>query len=130
MSLLVVSYFVNMTVLRNNLSATRHILIGFANSCFLCCVCIGSFPEIIRVEGREIEETGWYGQTSVLVFLVWLFNVLCSVGFACWTWKRQRQSSSSGSSDEDNSKVTNNSRRNSHSIRGGFEYFDGYAYSN
>ena len=124
MTLLVVSYFFNMSVLRNNLPAARYVLIGFANCCFMCCCLIAGLPEIIKVEGREIEETGWYGQTSVLVFLVCLFNALSSVGFAIWTGQRQQRSSISGSSSRNNAKA--GSWRDSLFVRHGDEEDDGY----
>jgi hypothetical protein len=80
-----VSFSVHKLVVQNNMMALRWTLIGFANSSFICCVLLGGL-EAIQVEGREVEETGWYGQISVLIFLTCLFNMLSALGFALWIW--------------------------------------------
>ena len=62
-------------------------LIGFANLAFLCCVLVAGLGAV-GVEGREIEETGWYGQWSVLVFLTSLLGLVYSLVFLLWAHVR------------------------------------------
>jgi hypothetical protein len=62
-------------------------LIGFGNTCFLVCLLTAGL-DAIQVEGREIEETGFYGQTAVLVFLTCLFGIVYSVLFSFWVRRR------------------------------------------
>ena len=42
----------------------------------------------IEVEGREIEETGWYGQFSVCIFFTCLFWVIHGLVFI-WLLRRR-----------------------------------------
>ena len=64
-----------------NLEALRFALLGFANYAFICCVLLGGL-DAVKTEGREIEETGWYGQTSVLLLLTCLFMLVSSIIFS------------------------------------------------
>ena len=83
-SWLVVSKLVYQAALARDYFGVRNSLMGFANVSFLVCVLLAGTKETIQMEGREIEETGWYGQTSVLVFLT---NVLALLGcLACAVW--------------------------------------------
>jgi hypothetical protein len=70
-----------------SLSQLQWALVGFGNTCFLVSVLIGGL-DAIQVEGREIEETGFYGQTAVLVFLTCLFGIVYSVIFSFWVRRR------------------------------------------
>lgn len=70
-----------------NFDALKYALFGFANVCFLVMVLVAGL-DAIAVEGREIEETGWYGQTSVLLFLTCLFGLAKSLVFAGWMHKK------------------------------------------
>lgn len=55
-------------------------LIMFANLAFMCLVLVAGLGAI-RVEGRELEETGWYGQFSVCLFLTCLFWLIDGLVF-------------------------------------------------
>jgi uncharacterized membrane protein YciS (DUF1049 family) len=70
-----------------SLSQLQWALIAFGNTCFLVCVLIGGL-DAIQVEGQELEETGFYGQTSVLVFLTCIFGIVYSIVFSLWLRKR------------------------------------------
>jgi hypothetical protein len=72
---------------QGQMQAFRWTLLGFANYAFICCVLIGGLG-VVEVEGREIEETGWYGQTSVLVLLTCLLGMVSSLAFSLWLRKR------------------------------------------
>lgn len=69
------------------LNAFRWALIGFLNYCLVVMVLLGGL-EAIEVDGRELEEDGWYGQTSVLLFLTCLFNMILALVFISWSGKR------------------------------------------
>jgi len=94
-----VTYWVHKLSIQKNMDALRWALFGFANYGFICCVLLGGL-EAVQVEGREIEETGWYGQTSVLVFLTCLFNMLSSLFLALWTFRKSAKPAPLVSEDE------------------------------
>eukprot|EP00526_Cylindrotheca_closterium_P021032 CAMPEP_0113620378 /NCGR_PEP_ID=MMETSP0017_2-20120614/10383_1 /TAXON_ID=2856 /ORGANISM="Cylindrotheca closterium" /LENGTH=213 /DNA_ID=CAMNT_0000530039 /DNA_START=31 /DNA_END=672 /DNA_ORIENTATION=+ /assembly_acc=CAM_ASM_000147 len=75
------------TVNRNfslgKLKSVRWSLVGFINYSFICAVVVGGIPELISDKGAELEETGWYGQNSVLLLLTCLFQMLSSSIFVC-----------------------------------------------
>jgi magnesium-transporting ATPase (P-type) len=71
----------------NKLEGMRWALVGFANVCLTTMVLLVGL-EAIEVEGRELEEDGFYGQTSVLLFLTCVFGLIQSVVFIGWTGKR------------------------------------------
>ena len=52
--------------------------------------------DAVKSEGREIEETGWYGQTSVLLFLTCLFGMIKCLSLQFWLAQRAK----SGKEDE------------------------------
>jgi hypothetical protein len=98
----IVALFLTMTLYGNHLLAQQQqgsssstvllpqlqwALIGFGNTCFLVCILIGGL-DAIQIEGREMEETGFYGQLSVLVFLTSLFGIVFSVVFYVWIRRR------------------------------------------
>jgi len=101
----------------SKLEALRWILIGFANYCFVIIVLLIAL-EGVEAEGREIEETGFYGQTAVLLLTTCIFALFQSIVYVSWTTKRLNhlkamdESSSTEKSDEyvaieyDNSPVT------------------------
>lgn len=64
-----------------NFEALRFALLGFANYAFICCVLLGGL-DAVKSDGREMEESGWYGQTSVLLVLTCFFMLIVSVIFS------------------------------------------------
>jgi len=101
----------------SKLESLRWILIGFANYCFVIIVLLIAL-EGVEAEGREMEETGFYGQTAVLLLMTCIFAMIQSIAYVSWTTKRLNHlkalddSSSTEKSDEyvaieyDNSAVT------------------------
>ncbi|KAG7368490.1 hypothetical protein IV203_031233 [Nitzschia inconspicua] len=69
------------------LEGLRWALFGFANMCLVTMVLLVGL-EAIEVEGRELEEDGFYGQTPVLLFLTCFFGITQSIVFIGWTAKR------------------------------------------
>lgn len=63
--------------------------ISFVNYAFIVMVLIGGL-DAVKTEGREIEETGWYGQTSVLLFLTCLFGMIKSIVFFFWLVQKSK----------------------------------------
>ena len=85
------------------LEKLRVILLGFANCCFVTIILLVGSEDTIQTEGREIEETGFYGQRAVLLFLTCIFGLLQSIVFVSWTSKRIKKlkiDSLTGKSDE------------------------------
>ena len=62
------------------------VLISFANFTLLCCVLTAGLGAIDEHDNnnRDLEEYGWYGQPSVLLFTTSLFMFLYSIVFALW----------------------------------------------
>ena len=92
----------------NKLESMRWILLGFANYCFVIIVLLIAL-EGVESEGREMEETGFYGQTAVLLLMTCIFAMIQSIVFVSWTTKRlkhlkvmeeQQSSSNTEKSDE------------------------------
>ena len=88
------SLFILMVLYGNRMLAQKPIpsklqwaLLGFGNVSFIVCLLIGNL-QVIKVDGRELEQTGWYGQTSVLLFLTCLFGTAYSILFSLWIRKR------------------------------------------
>lgn len=86
-SLIALAICGNRMIANGNERALFWTLCGFANYAFVVCVLVGGL-EAIQVEGREIEETGWYGQSSVLLFLTCIFGIINSLVFAFWINRR------------------------------------------
>ena len=85
-------YVVNTTAMTTSkLQALRLILLGFANYCFVAIVLLVGLENAIETEGREVEETGFYGQRSVLLFITCLFALVQSIVFVSWTTKRLKR---------------------------------------
>jgi len=90
----------------SKLESMRWILIGFANYCFVIIVLLIAL-EGVESEGREMEETGFYGQTAVLLLLTCIFAMVQTIVFVSWTTKRLKhlkameESSSSNSEKSD-----------------------------
>ena len=59
----------------SKLESLRWILIGFANYCFVIIVLLIAL-EGVEAEGREMEETGFYGQTAVLLLITCIFAMI------------------------------------------------------
>lgn len=95
-SIAVVIYLGNTVYAKNNnganaavgkLEGLRWALVGFANVCLITMVLLVGL-EAIEIEGRELEEDGFYGQTPVLLFLTCFFGLIQSIVFIGWTAKR------------------------------------------
>jgi magnesium-transporting ATPase (P-type) len=71
----------------SRLQAMRWALVGFANVCLTTMVLVVGLGAI-EVEEHELEEDGFYGQTSVLLFLTCLFGLVQSIVFFGWIGKR------------------------------------------
>lgn len=80
---IILSVSVNRNFNLGKLKAVRWSLVGFINYSFLCAVVVGGIPDLIRDGGAELEETGWYGQTSVLLLLTCVCQMLSSSIFVC-----------------------------------------------
>jgi hypothetical protein len=93
-SLIALAICGNRLIANGNERALFWALCGFANYAFIVCALVGGL-EAIQVEGREIEETGWYGQSSVLLFLTCIFGIIKSVVFAFWINRRSVEASKS-----------------------------------
>lgn len=82
----------NSMVNRGHYDALRMALLGFANFAFIVMILVGGLGAI-ETEGREIEATGWYGQTSVLLFLTCLFGLVKSLVFAFVLQRKSKEAS-------------------------------------
>lgn len=85
------------------LEVLRLALISFANCCFVTIVLLIGIEDAIQIEGREVEETGFYGQRGVLLLVTCIFGVLQSIAFVYWTTNRIKKlkiESLTGKSDE------------------------------
>lgn len=78
------------------LGAFRLALFGFVNYCFVAIVLLVGLEGAIETEGREMEENGFYGQRSVLLFLTCLFALVQSSVFISWINKRLKVLRSTG----------------------------------
>lgn len=72
----------------SNLQGFRWALLGFANYCFVTIVLLVGLENAIETDGREIEETGFYGQRSVLLLVTCFFAMVQSIAYFYWTTKR------------------------------------------
>lgn len=72
----------------SKLQTLRLTLFGFVNYCFIIMVLLIGTENAIETEGREIEETGFYGQRSVLLMVTCFFALVQSIAFISWTNKR------------------------------------------
>lgn len=72
----------------SSLQTLRWILFGFANYCFVTIILLIGIEGAVETEGREIEETGFYGQRSVLLMVTCIFGFAQSLVFLSWTTKR------------------------------------------
>mmetsp|Transcript_20412 Transcript_20412/g.56798 ORF Transcript_20412/g.56798 Transcript_20412/m.56798 type:complete len:254 (-) Transcript_20412:1016-1777(-) len=71
---------------RNQQKDLVWVLLGYLNTGFLSSVLVAGLG-VVEVGGREVEETGWYGQTSVLVFLTSMMGVIHSAIFLLWIYR-------------------------------------------
>jgi hypothetical protein len=69
-------------------------LIMFTNLALMIFVMVAGLGAI-EVEGRDLEETGWYGQFSVCVFLTCLFWIIYGIVFAIMLRKRNMNAAAS-----------------------------------
>lgn len=71
-----------------NVESLRLALFAFANYCFVIIILLLGLENAIETEGREIEETGFYGQRAVLLLITVFFAMVQSTIFISWTSKR------------------------------------------
>jgi len=76
-------------VCQENFESLRWTFVAFAHHVFLVMVLIGGL-DAVRTEGPEMEETGWYRQTSVLLFLTCLFGMIKSLVFQFWSAQKSK----------------------------------------
>ena len=89
LSLLALGVLGNRCVMQGNYSPFRWTMWSFTNFAFVVMVLVSGLGAIHN-EGREIEETGWYGQLSVLVFLTCLFGLVKCFVFQIWLYRKSR----------------------------------------
>jgi len=66
----------------------RVAIFGFANYCFVIIILLVGLEDAIETEGREVEEDGFYGQSSVLLLVTVFFAMVQAIAFVFWTSKR------------------------------------------
>lgn len=86
-------------VQKGHYDGLRFMFFAFINYSFIVMVMLGGL-DAIQTEGREIEETGWYGQISVLLFLTCLFGMLKSLIFQFWLHRKSKQARSAQQGSE------------------------------
>lgn len=89
LSLMALGAFGNRCAVHGNYDQLRWIIWSFTNYAFIVMVLVSGLGAI-QNEGPEIEETGWYGQLSVLVFLTCLFGLVKSLAFQIWLYQKSR----------------------------------------
>ena len=78
----------NFVVRRNSeFEGLQAALIMSTNLAFMVMIMVAGLGAI-RIEGRELEETGWYGQFSVCIFLTCLFWMINGIAFTVLLRKR------------------------------------------
>eukprot|EP00428_Durinskia_dybowskii_P020606 CAMPEP_0170206086 /NCGR_PEP_ID=MMETSP0116_2-20130129/2593_1 /TAXON_ID=400756 /ORGANISM="Durinskia baltica, Strain CSIRO CS-38" /LENGTH=194 /DNA_ID=CAMNT_0010456489 /DNA_START=113 /DNA_END=697 /DNA_ORIENTATION=+ len=87
--LFALGYFGNRFVMEGNYNPLHWIIWSFTNYAFIVMVLVSGLGAIHN-EGREIEETGWYGQLSVLIFLTCMFGIVQSLFFQIWLYRKSR----------------------------------------
>ena len=93
-------------VTRGRAHVTIVMLAVFANLAFLSLFFLGGLEGAIEVEGRAIEEHGWYGQFGVMMYMTNSFWLLFSVAFVFIVMLRGNGSEgSSNTSKADQEKV-------------------------
>mmetsp|Transcript_39063 Transcript_39063/g.94473 ORF Transcript_39063/g.94473 Transcript_39063/m.94473 type:complete len:273 (+) Transcript_39063:311-1129(+) len=94
-------YLANTTDMKAaKLEKFRWALTGFLNYCLVTMILLTSLEGGIQVEGRDLEEDGWYGQTAVLIFLTCLFGLIQSIAYIVWSGKRIGNKEEIKSSDD------------------------------
>ena len=89
LSLLALGILGNRYIMQGNYDPLRWIMWSFTNFAFVVMVMVSGLGAIHN-DGREIEETGWYGQLSVLVFLTCLFALVKCLVFQIWLYRKSR----------------------------------------
>mmetsp|Transcript_15945 Transcript_15945/g.36786 ORF Transcript_15945/g.36786 Transcript_15945/m.36786 type:complete len:262 (-) Transcript_15945:213-998(-) len=77
-----------MGMIEKKIESLRWALLGFLNYCFVTIVLLIGIEDAIETEGREMEETGFYGQRAVLLLVTCMLGMLQSIAFISWTTKR------------------------------------------
>lgn len=80
-----------------NFAGLQGALFIFTQMVFLLMILLAGLPEVIRVEGPELEETGWYGQFAVCLFLTCLFWLIQGIVFTTLMRKRVNRLSDTSS---------------------------------
>lgn len=81
--LLVIGIFGNRWYSQGHSESLLWMFFSFVSYSFAVMVLVGGLGAI-KNEEHEIEETGWYGQVSVLLFLTCLIGMVKSMIFLCW----------------------------------------------
>ena len=89
LSLLALGVIGNRYVIQGYHDSLHWIMWSFTNYAFIVMILVSGLGAI-HSEGREIEETGWYGQLSVLVFLTCSFGVVKCLVFQIWLYRKSR----------------------------------------
>lgn len=69
------------------LQTLRLALFGFVNYAFAIMVLLVGMDDVIQIEGREMEQYGFYGQRSVMLLITLMFAFIQSIVFINWTNK-------------------------------------------
>jgi uncharacterized RDD family membrane protein YckC len=97
-SLIVLGALGNRLFQKGHYDGLRWMLYSFVNYAFIVMVLMGGL-DAIQNDGGEIQWTGWYGQTSVLVFLTCLFGMIHAVFFQFWLIRKATETKERYSSD-------------------------------
>lgn len=81
-----------MTRMKETPEKLQYALAGIINVFFMVCVIVGALG--VKSDGRVIEETGWYGQISILLFLTCLFGMVFCVFHVMWLRRKVVKESS------------------------------------
>lgn len=87
----VVFYGYRAFVNRQDMTGVVAALVMLANMAFLSMMYLGGLEGGVQAEGPEIEDSGFYGQTGVLIFLTCIFYTVFSLVFALIFHRRSAQ---------------------------------------
>jgi len=73
---------------RGHYKKLRRLLYTFLHYLFVVMVMTVGFGMIETQDGRTIQRTGWYGQTSVLLYLTCIFGVCHVMIFLLWLYRK------------------------------------------
>jgi hypothetical protein len=94
-------YIVNQNYIQGKLKTVRWFLVGWCIYAVTISLLLGGIPQLIVEEvydeegdGQNLQEYGWYGQTSVLTFTTCVYELVTCTAFTFWIGyllKRQQQ---------------------------------------